>query len=228
MLAAFWLIIGVSSARMIHVTALLCAPYLAQAIALRLAAAPFGDIVSARDKIYARDLAQPFARGALALIATLFAVAAFTPAGQRAISAPGKPFAAIPEDVAPDAALDYLDTHHAEARLFANYAYGGYILYRSGGARKVFLDGRADTAYPRAVIEDAIKIGHWNTKKLPDAESRAEWRRLVDHYAIDAFLTRNGGQLAAELERDKAWRRVFRDKIVVVYVRSRPLQVASL
>jgi hypothetical protein len=228
LLAAFWLIIGVSSARMIHIAALLSAPYLAQAIALRLRAAPFAAVLAARDQVYATDLARPAARGAFALISALFIVAAFAPAAQRSMSEPGKAFAEIPDEDAPEAALDYLDAHHRDARIFADYGYGGYILYRDGGGRKVFLDGRADTAYPRAVIEDAIKIGHWDIKMRPDEESRAEWRRLVDRYQIDGFLTRNGGQLAGELELDTDWRRVFRDKHVAIYVRARQVTVAAL
>ena len=52
------------------------------------------------------------------------------------------PAAGFPSDQFPVAAYSHIP---AEARLFAPDKYGGYLIYRSNGQRKVFFDGRDDT-----------------------------------------------------------------------------------
>ena len=71
---------------------------------------------------------------ALAILASLFAFTA--PASSRRIGFPPDRF-----PVTASAALEKLP---ANARIFAPDSYGGYLIYRFNGGRKVFFDGRSD------------------------------------------------------------------------------------
>jgi len=71
----------------------------------------------------------------LALV-PLFAVALF---GAMGISGTG-----FPADQFPVAAMKSVEALPAAARIFAPDKYGGYLIYRFSGERKVFFDGRSD------------------------------------------------------------------------------------
>lgn len=219
-LAGFWLAMGLSSARMMHIAALLGAPYLAQAIALRLRQSPFGSAFEQRDNEYSRDLARPGVRAVLAGVSVLIVALGFAPPAQRALAANGEAFVEMPPHIAVDGALDFAKTHYKGARIFANYGLGGYLIFRDRGATPVFVDGRADTAHARATLQDAIVIDFMNPRKAVDADYEAKWRALVERYGIEAFLTARNARLDAYLSRAAGWTRVYADDDAAFYVRS--------
>lgn len=218
-LACFWLAVGLSAVRMLHFAAILGAPYFAQALALRLERSPVGAFVAGRDRTYIEDLKRPVVRYALGLAGVALAVAAFAPPVQRAL-ADGTGFASMPDHLAPDAAIDFAKAYYPHARLHARYGFGGYLVYRERGATPVFVDGRADTAYPRDVLEDAVSIGFMDPRRDFDADSEAAWRALVERYAIDGFLTSSGTRLDAHLARSAEWTRVYQDDAATLFIRS--------
>lgn len=220
LLAVFWLAAGLSSARMLHFAAILGAPYIAQAAALRLKDLPVvGAFVAGRDRAYADDLKRPAMRCALGLAGVALAVAAFAPPVQRALAG-REPFVAMPVRVAPDAAIDFAKTRYPGARLYAEYGFGAYLIYRERGAVPVFVDGRADTAYPRQVLKDALVLAFLGPDRPRDAEGEAAWRALAAKYEIQGFLTSNRTRLHFYLSVTPAWTAVYNGETATLFMRS--------
>lgn len=220
LLACFWLAAGLMSARMMQIAALLSAPYLAQALALRLGQSPIGVAIEARDRDYAADLSKAAVRGVLAGLAVLFVAAAFTPPVQRALAGGDTAFVETPAAHAPEEALAYANTHFPEARLFANYGFGGYILYCCRDVRPVFVDGRADTAYPRKVLEDAIVLGFMDGGGGMDAQHAEDWTALTESYGIDGFLASTKSALLGHLMEAPGWTKVYEDDDAALFMRA--------
>ncbi len=86
-----------------------------------------------------------------------------------------------------------------EARLFAPDRYGGYLIYRSDGARKVFFDGRSDFYGLEFVkrYENLVQV-------------RPGWREYWDSFRFTDALLPNDFPLVPALEQI-GWRPVYRD-----------------
>lgn len=218
LLAASWLALGLQSGRMMQIAALLGAPYLAQAIALRLYQTPAGPALRARDAIYLRDLRRPAVVGVLATIAVAAAAASFLAPVQRLIAG-GEVFAAFPERTAPDGALDFIRARYPGLRLYNEYGFGGYMVYRDRGATPVFADGRADTAYPAPVLKDVIAIGVMDPKAKLRAGD-ADWKAAVDRYGVSGFLISHRARLDDFLVQTPDWRKVYDDGDAALFVRA--------
>jgi hypothetical protein len=106
----------------------------------------------------------------------------------------GFPPAEFPVEAA--AAVEQLP---ASARLLAPDKYGGYLIYRFGGRRKVFFDGRSD-----------FYGGDFMKQYLRLVEVRPRWSEQVAGWAFTDALLPSDSSLAAALERS-GWRRLWRD-----------------
>jgi hypothetical protein len=67
------------------------------------------------------------------------------------------PALGLPEMVSEQDVL-YLQTHFQNARLLNHWNYGGILIFRTRGSIPVFVDGRAATAYPDALLHDYFKL----------------------------------------------------------------------
>lgn len=77
----------------------------------------------------------------------------------------------------PVKAVDFMQRHHVQCRLFSTYHYGGYLIERLYPDLKVFIDGRADM------------YGDDFMKEYIEASAGAErWAQVLDKYAIDCVL----------------------------------------
>lgn len=91
-----------------------------------------------------------------------------------------------------------------ESRILAPDKYGGYLIYRFAGERKVFFDGRSDF-YGAAYMKDYIRL----------MEARPGWRAKVREFGFTHALLPVDAPLLAALE-SAGWRTVFRDKVAVL------------
>ncbi|MHA7871072.1 MAG: hypothetical protein ACX939_01845 [Hyphococcus sp.] len=221
LLACFWLAMGLSSARMMQVAALLSAPYLAQAAALRLKQSPVAAFLDAKDRAYGKDFARPGVVGALAFAAVIIVAATLLPPVQRAVAGDERAFASFPDHRAPDAALDYLQRHYPDIRLFNAYGFGGYMIYRERGGAQVFVDGRADTAYPRDTLADAVVLGHMRSwRKTAQSSGDDDWKALAGDYGLEGFLIEARGRLHDRLRRSPEWSLAYTDETASLFVRA--------
>ncbi len=89
-------------------------------------------------------------------------------------------------------------------RLLAPDKYGGYLIYRFAGTRKVYFDGRSDF-YGSGFMKEYIRL----------MEVRPGWEAIVARYGFTHALLPRDFSLAPALERD-GWKVLFRDDTSVL------------
>jgi len=114
------------------------------------------------------------------------------------------------EERFPAASVDVLLDVDPDARVLADYGWGGYVInrmYPSGG--RVFVDGRNDM-YDQQILEDydAVK----------DADPG--WEQITDRYGVDALLLSPTTIVTRGPAESAGWCERYRDEIQVLYLRS--------
>jgi hypothetical protein len=126
---------------------------------------------------------------------------------------PADPAAAINANVEehhPVQSVDLLLERHPEARVVAEYGWGGYVIgrmYHAGG--RVMVDGRNDM-YDESILED---YGHIR-------EADAGWADIADRYAADALLFPPDKPITKGPAEDAGWCEAYRDENEVLLLRS--------
>ena len=88
--------------------------------------------------------------------------------------------------------------------LFADFVWGGYILFAWPGQR-VFIDGGTDF-YGAKVMRDFAQI----------SSLEPGWRTTLDRYDVEAVLTRSHSGLAHELVRTPGWGLWYFDSLAII------------
>ncbi len=113
--------------------------------------------------------------------------------------------AGFPPNQFPVAAAAEIAKLPDNARLLAPDKFGGYLIYRFAGARKVFFDGRSDF-YGAAFMKQYLRL----------MEARPGWREIASQYRFTHALLPAGAPLAAALT-EAGWRRVYKDGTAVLF-----------
>lgn len=193
LLAVLFSFMALRSARVLPLAALVLLPLANGAIAGALAHA--GKLP--RFFAYSARLRALDARGNGLLLAPLAVLACFA-----LLQTPGlRAAAGFPADRFPVAAYSHIPTG---ARLFATDKFGGYLIYRSAGARKVFFDGRSDF-YGAAFLEQYGRL----------VQVRPGWQRYFNSFGFSHALLPPDAPLRAALEQ-AGWRVVYNDKVAVL------------
>jgi hypothetical protein len=196
-LAAIFCAVALRSARGLPLVALAILPFANAAIrkvldgvdALRRALE-----YSGRVRVIDRQV-HGFAFVAVAVVAFLAAFRA--PALAAHVGFPPDEF-----PVAGAAAVEKLPPH---ARILAPDKYGGYLIYRFNGARKVFFDGRSDF-YGAAFMKQYIEL----------MEARPGWREIAAPNRFTHALLARRSSLGAALE-DSGWRVLYQDEVARLF-----------
>ena len=107
----------------------------------------------------------------------------------------------------------YLETHFPHARLLNHWNYGGILIFRDRGAIPVFVDGRAATAYPDALLHDYFKLAHIKV----DA---AAWDAVLEKYKIDTVLwPKTHEELRQFLVGKRGWKEAYTGEYAAIYVK---------
>jgi hypothetical protein len=132
--------------------------------------------------------------------------------GAGLVVLPGSPGVDPDPERLPVAGLDTLEAIQPDARVLAEYGWGGYAIYRlydHGG--RVFGSGR------NHMTDDAI---------LPDnSDIRAaggDWPVLLEDYGVEAFLLPPGAPLVGGPAQDIGWCEEYRDEVQVLLLRECP------
>ncbi|MBI4889000.1 MAG: hypothetical protein HY821_00155 [Acidobacteria bacterium] len=107
----------------------------------------------------------------------------------------------FPAEEFPVAAMSAVAALPQEARILAPDKYGGFLIYRFQGERKVYFDGRSDF-YGSKFMEQYIRL----------IEARPEWRATVLEFGFTHALVPAGSSLRGALEA-AGWRTVYRDGV---------------
>ncbi len=138
--------------------------------------------------------------------APVVAVAAFAFGSTQFMSARS----GFPPDQFPVAAASAVERLPADARLLAPDKFGGYLIYRFKGRRKVFMDGRSDF-YGVEFMKNYIRL----------VEVRPGWRKELERFQFTHALLPVNYSLVDALEHD-GWRRLYGDGVAVLLERQRP------
>ena len=183
---------GLRSARALPMVALLILPLANAAItgALRRAAVLDG-FLAYSGRLRALDARfSGLALVPLVLIASFFLLR--TPSIQAATG--------FPPDQFPVAAYSQVARLPATARLFAPDKFGGYLIYRSRGVRKVFFDGRSDL-YGAEFLKQYGRM----------VQVRPGWREYWESFHFTHALLPDDYPLVPALEQ-LGWKPVYRDQ----------------
>jgi hypothetical protein len=107
----------------------------------------------------------------------------------------------FPDDEFPVAAASAVEKLPADARLFAPDKFGGYLIYRFNGSRKVYFDGRSDF-YGAAFMKQYLEI----------LEVRPGWKDAMWPLHFTHALLPNRYALLAALEQ-AGWKTLYTDNV---------------
>lgn len=112
----------------------------------------------------------------------------------------------------PTAAVDLLSETNPDARVLAEYGWGGYVvsrLYETGG--RVFVDGRNDM-YDQAILEEYSTV----------READPGWEEIVEGRDVEAILFPPGIAVVRGFAQDAGWCEAYRDEVQVLLLRECP------
>ena len=115
-----------------------------------------------------------------------------------------RPADAPPSVITPAAALDYAISANITGRVFNDYNFGGYLIFRG---IPTFIDGRVFPFGKEFVLE------------YLNADDSNKLDQLVDKYGVTWTLLRPKSSAVLHFDQSPHWRRVYADDVAVVHVR---------
>jgi hypothetical protein len=107
----------------------------------------------------------------------------------------------------------YLQTHFPHARLLNHWNYGGVLIFRTHGAIPVFVDGRASTAYPDALLRDYFEL-------VQPEFDEAAWDTVLDKYQINTVLwVKAHDELRRFLVGKRGWKEAYAGSYASIYIK---------
>jgi len=120
----------------------------------------------------------------------------------------------------PKRAAEFIEREKLPAEIFDNYDEGGYLVWRLGPQRRVYIDGR-DTLYGAARVQPYREL----LQSPPDS---ALWEQEAKRYNINTILfsvARYDGIQFVKLKdfcNSQVWRPVYLDEVSAIFVRHTP------
>lgn len=195
-----WTLIGLYSARNIPLAAIVLAPIGAELLAAWLKESPaLAGLVNFSRKLerVERDLrGWLWAGGGVLLCLVLLAAGV-------SLDMSGQPYQFLPEQF-PVAAVDWLGENPPQGRMFNEFDWGGYLLYRLWPEQKIFMDGHTH------IYGDDLSC------EYVAVMSRAlGWEGILEKYQVEWAILRAGNALSAALMQ-AGWREIYRDDTAVI------------
>jgi len=107
----------------------------------------------------------------------------------------------------------YLEKHYPHARLLNHWNYGGIFIFFTRGAIPLFVDGRASTAYPDALLRDYFKLGRSEVNE-------ADWDMVLGKYHIDTVLWVKAHEALRQfLVGKRGWKEAYAGTYASIYVK---------
>jgi hypothetical protein len=123
-----------------------------------------------------------------------------------------EPALGLPDVLSEQDAL-YLQTHFSHARLLNHWNVGGLLIFRTRGAVPIFVDGRAATAYPDALLHDYFSLVELEINETT-------WDTVLEKYQIDAVLwVKTHEQLRRFLVEKRGWKEEYAGMNESIYVK---------
>lgn len=117
----------------------------------------------------------------------------------------GKEIHQFNPQVFPVHAADWLEENPLEGRMFNDFNWGGYLLYRLWPRELVFVDSQSDF-YGESLMRD------YETIML----AQNDWHSLLDQYQIEWALIPTNSPLADQLKNENDWTVVYEDPVAAI------------
>ena len=120
----------------------------------------------------------------------------------------------------PQRAAEFIERENLPGEIFNNYDAGGYLIWRLGPQRRVYIDGR-DTLYGAPRLQQQRQL-------LQSPADSVLWEQEANRYNINTIIfsvARYDGIQFVRLKdfcNSQVWRPVYLDEVAAVFVRRRP------
>ena len=109
--------------------------------------------------------------------------------------------------ITPAGAVDYLQRSGATGKVYNEYGFGGYLIFRG---IPTFVDGRADQLFGGGFLDTLF-----SSLEGP----KEEFLKLLDRYHISIAIVRPNSPETMRLDDAPGWRRAYADDVSVLYQR---------
>lgn len=188
-LFAGWTIMSLYSARNIPLFAIIVAPYIGTVLQATLEKIPILQGVDQRISGVENSL-KGFSW--LSIVATLVLAVS--------LHAQPNPENQFDPNRFPVQAVDWISTHPQEGRMFNNFIWGGYILYRLWPQELVFIDGQTDF-YGEALTRDYVQV----------MQLEEGWEAVLAKYNVNWIIVPADKPLVKALQDQMGWVSVYHD-----------------
>jgi len=117
----------------------------------------------------------------------------------------------------PVSAVKFLQANAIGGRVLAEYDWGGYVRWKIPDST-IFVDGRSDTVYPLAVIEEWARF----------VNAIGDWRDIAARYRAQVVLLRRDQVVVPLLEHDPEWIAAYGDPFSGLFIRDVPENAAFI
>jgi hypothetical protein len=105
----------------------------------------------------------------------------------------------------PVKAVDWLEGNPQEGKMFNNFIWGGYLLYRMWPEQTVFIDGQTDF------------YGETLTREYTQVTTLADdWESVLEKYQVSWVIVQSDKPLVKALQDEKGWNVVYQDTTATV------------
>jgi tetratricopeptide (TPR) repeat protein len=111
----------------------------------------------------------------------------------------------------PEKAADFIKEAGITGRMYNEYEWGGYLIWRFFPQRKVFMDGRT-VVYGEEIYQDWMRI----------SEGRENWQETLDKYGVNFLILNYQKNRAASFWKEKRWVPIYWDDYALVAIRDAP------
>jgi hypothetical protein len=110
-------------------------------------------------------------------------------------------------EVFPVQAADWVVSHPPSGRMFNDFNWGGYLLYRLWPNNKVFIDSQSD------FYGEALTREYASTLEGADG-----WQATLSRYKVEWIVIPPSAGLAAKVRRSQTWYTAYQDSTAVIFV----------
>lgn len=111
-------------------------------------------------------------------------------------------------EVFPVQAVDWIQANTPTGRMFNDFNWGGYLLYRLWPAHKVFIDSQSDF-YGEPFVRQYAAV----------MDASADWSELFDQYRVDWIIVSPTTPLATLAHMNATWYVAYQDSTAIVFRR---------
>lgn len=115
----------------------------------------------------------------------------------------------LPDVRWPKEEITFIERNYAGKNLLNHWNYGSFIIYQTRGTLRVFIDGRANTAYPLSTFENFEKLS-----------STSGWTEVIKKYNIGVVLwPKIDTKMQAYFKGNSDWQLVYEGRMAMVFAR---------